>query len=43
MEDFAGWYDDYKLGSDNLYGDFNCDGILSEDDVEQWYSELPKF
>jgi hypothetical protein len=43
MEDFAGWYDDYKLNSNYLYGDFNCNGQLDEGDVNQWYSELPKF
>lgn len=43
MEDFAAWYDDYKAGSDLLYGDFNCNGELDQGDVTQWYQELPKF
>lgn len=43
MEDFAAWYDDYKLNSDNLYGDFNCNGELDAGDVNRWYIQLPKF
>jgi hypothetical protein len=43
MQDFAAWYDDYSLNSDNLYGDFNCSGDLDSGDVSRWYIQLPKF
>ncbi len=37
--DFAGWYDDFRSGSNLLYADFNCDDIVNEQDFAQWYDE----
>jgi len=39
IEDFAGWYDDFILESDNLYADFSCDGTVGLEDFGFWYDE----